>query len=312
MLNIEGAVLLSSTEENIPRWTAEIQKNAPGLDLRVWPDVGRVEDIEFAVVARPPAGDLARYPNLRAIFSMWAGVADLLADESIAHLPIYRMTDPGLTIGIVTYVVHHVTGLHILASEYRPRSWSHPFRVDNKAPDSSCVGILGLGVLGRACAKALTDLEFEVIGYSSTRKEFPNVQSYAGADELKPFLERTDILVCILPNTTATQNFLNRETLAWLKAGAKIINCGRGESIDDDALLEALRSGHVSRAVLDVFRTEPLPPEHPYWDESNVLVTPHCASKPDPGSGSVRILEKIERFLQGEPIEGIVDRDRAY
>ncbi len=311
-VSIEGAVLLSSIEENIPRWTQELRKNAPHLDLRIWPDVGTEEDIEFAIVARPPKGDLARYPNLKAIFSMWAGVADLLDDESIAHLPIVRMTDPGLTTGIVIYVVHHVTGLHILTSDYKPRLWSHPFRVDNKAPESTCVGILGLGVLGSACATALTQLGFNVIGYSNTRKDIPSVQSFMGQTELTPFLQRCDILVCILPNTSETHNFLNAESLSYLKKGAKIINCGRGESIDDDALLEALRSGQVSRAVLDVFRTEPLPPEHPYWEEPNVLVTPHCASKPDPVSGSVIILQKMQQFLQGEPIEGTVDRVRAY
>ncbi len=312
MLNIEGAVLLSSTEENLPRWTEELHKNAPELDLRVWPDVGQEQDIEFAIVARPPPGDLARYPNLKAIFSMWAGVADLLDDKSIAHLPIVRMTDPGLTIGIVIYVVHHVTGLHILASEYKPRLWSHPFRIDNKAPDTTCVGILGLGVLGTACATALAQLGFKVIGFSNSQKEIPGVQSYAGEAQLQTFLGQTDILVCILPNTSETHNFMNRKTLAYLPTGAKIINCGRGESIDDDALLEALRSGHISQAVLDVFRTEPLPPEHVYWGEPNVQVTPHCASKPDPITGSVMILQKMGQFLRGEVIEGVVDREQSY
>lgn len=313
MLNLKVAVLLSTLEKGyIPLWTEEILKNAPEIDLRVWPDVGREEDIEFAVVARPPAGDLARYPNIKAIFSMWAGVADLLADDSIAHVPIVRMTEPGLTIGMVTYVVHHVTGLHILSSEYKIRSWIHPFRVDNRAPGCTCVGILGMGVLGSACATALVNLGFEVIGYSSSRKNIPNIQSYAGEDELKEFLGRTQILVSLLPNTLSTRNLLNRQTLGYLPFGAKIVNCGRGESIDDEALLEALRSGHISRAVLDVFRTEPLPPEDPYWDEPNVLVTPHCASIPDPVTGSVVILEKMAKFLKNEPIEGIVDRSRAY
>ncbi len=312
MPTIEGAVLLSSTEENIPRWTEEFQKKAPQLDLRVWPNVGRVEDIEFAVVARPPSGDLARYPNLRAVFSMWAGVSELLKDRRIEHLPIIRMTEPGLTSGIVTYVVHHVTGLHLLTSEYKPRLWKHPFRVDFRSPSHTRIGILGLGVLGTACAVALRQLEFTVTGFSNTRKDVPSVRSYAGQDELRPFLEKTDILVCLLPTTAKTENFLNRETLSYLPKGAKIINCGRGESIDDDALLEALESGHISHAVLDVFRVEPLPPEHPYWEQPNVLVTPHCASKPDPETGSMVILDKMHRFLNDEPIEGIVDRDLAY
>ncbi len=306
------AVLFATTEENVERWTAELRRVAPDMDLRVWPDVGTVEDIAYAIVARPPSGELTRFPNLKAVFSMWAGVEDLLSDSRLDHLPIVRMTEPGLTNGIVVYVVHHVIGYHMHVSSYQPRVWDHPFQTVYKAPRSTCVGILGLGVLGKACGKALVGLGFDVIGYSSNRKQIPGVHSYAGDDELNEFLSRTDILVSLLPRTPATDNFLNRETLAQLPKGARIINCGRGESIDDDALLEALRSGHIGGAVLDVFRVEPLPDDHPYWDEPNVTVTPHCASKPDPATASLVILEKMEKMKRGEPVEGIVNRARHY
>ena len=309
---MSGAVLFATTEENIERWTKELRRNSPDLDLRIWPEVGQVEDIEFAIVARPPRGDLARYPNLKAIFSMWAGVEDLLSDSSIAHLPIVRMAEPGLTSGIVVYVVHHVTGFHIQISEYKPRVWQHPFQTVFKSPWDTCVGILGLGVLGEACAAALTQLGFTVIGFSNSRKDIPNVHSYFGQSQFKEFLNRTEILVCLLPRTSATDNLLNEQTLAQLPSGACLVNCGRGEPIDDDALLKAVRRGHIAGAVLDVFRTEPLPPEHPYWDEPNVTVTPHCASKPDPATASLVILENMEKMKKGEPIVGIVNRKRAY
>ena len=309
---MSGAVLFATTEENIERWTKELRRNAPDLDLRIWPDVGHIEDIEFAIVAKPPRGELARYPNLKAIFSMWAGVEDLLLDSSIAHLPIVRMTEPGLTNGIVVYVVHHVTGFHIQISEYKPRVWQHPFQTVFKSPRDTCVGILGLGVLGEACAAALTQLGFTVIGFSNSRKDIPNVHSYFRQSQFKEFLNRTEILVCLLPRTSATDNLLNEQTLAQLPSGACLVNCGRGEPIDDDALLKAVRSGHIAGAVLDVFRTEPLPPEHPYWDEPNVTVTPHCASKPDPATASLVILENMEKMKKGEPIDGIVNRKRAY
>ena len=309
---MSGAVLFATTEENIERWTKELRRNAPDLDLRIWPDVGHIEDIEFAIVAKPPRGDLARYPNLKAIFSMWAGVEDLLLDSSICHLPIVRMTEPGLTSGIVVYVVHHVTGFHIQISEYKPRVWQHPFQTVFKSPRDTCVGILGLGVLGEACAAALTQLGFTVIGFSNSRKDIPNVHSYFGQSQFKEFLNRTEILVCLLPRTSTTDNLLNEQTLAQLPSGACLVNCGRGEPIDDDALLKAVRSGHIAGAVLDVFRTEPLPPEHPYWDEPNVTVTPHCASKPDPATASLVILENMEKMKKGEPIDGIVNRKRAY
>ncbi len=309
---MDDAVLFATTAENTERWTTELRRNDPDLDLRIWPDVGRVEDITYAIVARPPAGELARYPNLKAIFSMWAGVEDLLSDSRLNHLPIVRMTEPGLTDGIVVYVVHHVIGIHMHVSCYQPRAWEHPFHSNYKAPRNTCVGILGLGVLGRACAAALVQLGFEVVGYSASRKELPNVQSFAGPDELGQFLGRTDILVDLLPRTVETDNFLNQETLAQLPRGAYVINAGRGESIDDDALLAAVRSGHIAGAVLDVFRTEPLPDDHPYWDEPNVTVTPHCASKPDPATASAVILEKMQKMKRGEPVEGVVDRTRNY
>ena len=311
-MQVNGAVLFATIEENTPRWIEELLNLAPDLDLRVWPDVGNKDEVVFAIVARPPRDELAQYRNLQVVFSMWAGVADLLADESIADLPIVRMTEPGLTAGIVTYVVHHVTGLHIRSCDYNSLVWEHPFRIHNKPPADCCVGILGFGVLGQACATALLHLGFKVIGYSSTRKYVDNVHSYAGENELSSFLSQSDILVCLLPNTVATANMLNEYTLGMLPKGACVINCGRGESIDDDALLNALRSRTIDRAVLDVFRIEPLPPDHPYWSEPNVVVTPHCASKPDPASGSRVILEKIVRFQNGSPIEGIVDRTRAY
>ena len=309
---MKETILFATTEENPERWTTELRRHAPQLDLRIWPDVGQVEDIEYAIVARPPAGELARYPNLKAILSMWAGVEDLLSDPQLEHLPIVRMTEPGLTDGIVVYVAHHVIGFHMQVSHYRQRSWEHPFHSNYKAPRDTCVGILGLGVLGKACAIALDQLGFKVIGYSARRKQVSNVQSYAGPDELGEFLGQTDILVSILPRTPQTDNFVNRETLDQLPPGARIINVGRGESIDDEALLEAIQSGHLAGAVLDVFRTEPLPDDHPFWDEPNITVTPHCASKPDPATASAVILEKMEKLKRGEPVEGIVDRNRYY
>ena len=309
---MSGAVLFVSTEENSTTWSNALLTQAPEMDLRVWPNVGTPEDVEYAIVARPPSGELAQLPNLKAVFSMWAGVEDLLADSGIAHLPIIRMTEPGLTNGMVVYVVHHVTGFHIHSGAYKSFKWEHPFHANYKSPCNTCVGILGLGVLGVACAQALIQLGFTVIGYSNTRKKIANVESYAGETEIPEFLSRSEVLVCLLPRTVSTDNFLNRNTLKMLPRGARIINCGRGEAIDDDALLEAIHDGQVSGAVLDVFKTEPLPINHPYWGEPNVLVTPHCASKPDPKTASAVIIEKIKKLEQGLLVEGLVDRTRTY
>ncbi len=309
---MKQAVLFSSTQENPERWVSQLRRLEPDMDLRVWPDVGCLEDIEYAIVARPEKGDLARYPNLKAVFSMWAGVEDLLAEPALKDIAIVRMVEPGLTAGIVAYVVHHVTGIYNKTWYYNSRDWAHPFHSNFQVPQSTCVGILGLGHLGIPCANALVHLNFEVIGYSNSRKSVPQVHSYAGSDELPAFLSRSNILVCILPRTPQTEDIVNSNTLSMLPRGAYVINCGRGESVCDDDLLEFVRNGHIAGAVLDVFREEPLPADHPFWDEPNITVSPHCASKPDPVSGSEVIVRKMEQFKRCEPIDGVVVRERAY
>ena len=306
------AVLFSTTQENPDLWVPQLRRLAPDMDLRLWPDVGSPEEVEYAIVARPEKGDLARYPNLKAVFSMWAGVEDLLAEPSIRHIPIIRMVEPGLTAGIVAYVVHHVTGIYNQTSYYNSREWKHPFHSNFTVPQSTCVGILGLGHLGIPCANALVHLNFQVIGFSSSRKSVPQVQSYCGSDDLPEFLSRSQILVSILPRTPQTENFINAKTLSALPPNAHLINCGRGETVCDEDLLEFVRNGHIAGAVLDVFRKEPLPPDHPFWDEPNITVSPHCASKPDPVSASEVILQKMEQFKRGEAVDGTVVRERAY
>ena len=311
---MRGAVLFATTEENVERWTSELLKRAPTLDLRIWPDIGNPADIQFAIVARPQDGALDRCPNLRAVFSMWAGVDGLFPLVPDERISVVRMVEPGLTNGIVTYVVHHVIGFHISVRLYQRRSWQHPFHKNIKVTSDTRVGILGFGHLGQACAEVLLQLGFVVSGFSQTRKNFPGVVCYAGAAELKEFLGNTDVLVSLLPNTPASSNLLNRETLSCLPSGAALINCGRGESVDDAALLDAIQSGHLCGAVLDVFRTEPLPDDHPFWDEPKITISPHCASKPDPRSGSQVILENMDRILRGEslPPGHLASRETGY
>ncbi len=305
---------MASMEVDVGQWVAEFRDKGPHLDFRVWPDVGNKDDVEYVVAARPPKGVLAQFPNLKCVLSMWAGVEDLLKDPAIGDIPIVRMIDPGLTNGIVTYVVHHVIGFHIHTDYYDLPEWKHPFHEEMRIAGDTRVGILGLGVLGQACADALVSLGFKVSGFSSSRKNISNIESYAGKSEFPEFLSQTDILVSILPRTANTDNMLNHETLAMLPRGSYLINCGRGEVIDDDALLEVVRSGQIAAAVLDVFRIEPLPQDHPFWTEPNITVTPHCASKPDPRTSIESVLANIERMERGIelPLEQVARRGRGY
>ncbi len=282
-----------------------------GLDFHLATDIPP-EKVDYVVYA--PNGDLSDFTpfsRLKAVLSLWAGV-EKIADNETLTVPLSRMVDDGLTVGMTEWVVGHVLRYHLDMDEnitQTDTSWNHdvPPRVEKRA-----VCILGLGALGEAAAKALSALHFHAIGWSRTPKNIPGVTCLHGPDGLRDALSQAEIVVLLLPDTPATQNILNAQTLALLPKGAKIINPGRGPLIDDDALLDALNSGHVGHATLDVFRVEPLPADHPYWAHPNVTVTPHIASETRPRTAAQVICENIRRGEAGAPFLHLVDRDLGY
>jgi glyoxylate/hydroxypyruvate reductase len=174
------------------------------------------------------------------------------------------------------------------------------------------VAVLGLGELGRACAQALAGLNFPVLGWSRSPRSVPGIECHAGEDGLEAVLARAEIVVTLLPHTPATESLMDARRLALLPRGARLINPGRGALIDDAALLAALESGQVGHATLDVFRTEPLPPDHPFWAHPRVTVTPHVAAETRPDTASRVIAENIRRCEAGEPLLHLVEPDRGY
>ncbi len=174
------------------------------------------------------------------------------------------------------------------------------------------VGMLGLGELGSACARALAALNFDVAGWSRREKVLPGIATHHGADGLDAVLARSDILVLLVPLTADTEGLMSAKRIARLPKGAVIVNPGRGPLIDDDALIAALDAGHLSHATLDVFRVEPLPPSHPFWAHPRVTVTPHIASTTRPETAAGVIAENIRRGEAGEPFLHRVDRGAGY
>lgn len=305
-------VLLTSHDEDADAWLREIRAAAPGIDLRLEAEVDAPEDVEYAIVGRTRPGELRRYPNLRAILSMWAGVEHLLADDTVpAHLPIVRMVEPSLTRGMAEYVTCHVLNTLLRTRDYALR-WDHPQRMTPRFAPDLPVGIMGLGVLGQACAQALCRLDFPVHGWSRRGQPVEGVTVHAGGEGLATFLAASQVVVLLLPNTPATNNLLDAATFALMNPGTVLINAGRGELVDDDALLAALDAGTVGHAVLDVFRVEPLPDAHPYWSHPGVTVTPHLASITDPRSAAPVLADNLARLRRGEPAWPLVDRERGY
>jgi glyoxylate/hydroxypyruvate reductase A len=301
-------------------WAGEMRKLAPDLDVRVWPDqAGELADIRYAVVWLPPPNVLHALPNLKVIFSLGAGVDAILNDPAVpGNIPVVRVNEPDLTMRMTEYVVlqvlmHHRQQRRIDENQKR-RVWdSFP----THGASDLAVGIMGLGVLGSDAAQKLYSLGFKVAGWSRTRKHIPGVHCYAGAAELDSFLRRTDLLVSLLPHTPETNGIINRDLIGKLSRngpfGAPIlINAARGRQQVEADILAALDSGELHAATLDVFETEPLPPDSPLWTHPKVTVTPHCAADSDAATISAYVLRQIRNHEAGMPLANVVDRRRGY
>ena len=307
------ALLFLSPDDPAEPWREELRARMPELEVRIWPAIGDPGEIEIALVWRAPPGELARYPQLKAILSLGAGIEGLVADPTLPDVPIARMVDPSLSRTMSEYVLlavlRHHRELDRFERAQRARRWD--FSLPPQATDRP-VGIMGQGELGARAAGLLAAQGFPVMGWSRTAKSIAGVTSYAGRSELHAFLQRSAILVCLLPLTAETRGILDAEAFASLPHGACVINVARGDHLVEADLLAALDSGHLAGATLDVFRTEPLPPDHPFWRHPKVLITPHVASYSLPATAADGVVDNIRRARAGQPLRHQVDRARGY
>ena len=292
------AFLTRLSDDVAEKWLSALRAALPGDDI----EAGLAPNAEVAVVAAPNPGDLAKFPKLSFIQSAWAGVDGLLTDPLLPRqVPLARLIDPSLATQMAEAVAAHVLALHRQAPAYRAQQTQATWR---QLPQASAgerkVGLLGFGEMARASAGLLERLGFQVSAWSRSH------------GELSALLAGSDIVVNLLPLTAQTRGILGRETFARTKPGAAIINVGRGGHLVEPDLLESLASGQISHAVLDVFETEPLPADHPFWRHPAITLLPHVAAITDPVSASQRIAVNIDRFRAGEPVEGLVSPDRGY
>lgn len=310
------ALLFTSKYDDPEAWRAAMAENLPGEAFRVWPqETGDPRDIEFALAWGPKRGELARFPNLKAIFSLGAGVEHLFRDPDLpTGIPVVRLVDPGLTLRMTEYVVHWVLhfhrGFHAYAQSQRRGEWKQ--RPAPPLPEKRRVGVLGLGVLGCDAAQTLAALGFDVAGWSRSPKDLDGVRCFYGADAFHPFLSEQDIAVCLLPLTDETRGIIDRRALAALPRGACLINAGRGPQVVEQDLLDALDTGHLDSAALDVFEIEPLRDGHPIWTHPKVTVTPHIASQTSPDTAAPEIAANIRRIRAGDAPYPIAERIKGY
>jgi glyoxylate/hydroxypyruvate reductase len=275
-------------------------------------------EVHYAAVWKPVPGELAALPNLRVIFNLGAGVDALMADASLPKVPLVRVAVGDLTGRMTEYVVLHVLMHHrqepYLRASQRQKRWQPRYQWPASAVS---VGIMGLGTLGSSAAEALLRLGFRVSGWSRNPKQLKGVECFHGQAQLDAFLERTDILVCLLPLTPDTRHILNRPLFAKLRRGGPIgapvlINAGRGGLQAEADILQCLDDGTLGAVSLDVYATEPLPADSPFWTHPKVVLTPHNAADTDPDEISEYVARQIERFEAGGALENVVDPARGY
>ena len=308
-------VLISAPPEVAAEYAPHLERAfaAEELEIALTTEADRAESVEYVIYhPKGPVTDYAVFPKLRAVLSLWAGVERALANPTMTA-PLCRMVDPSLTQGMIEYVAGHVLRYHLGIDAHiqgQDGEWRNgmipPLARDRR------VGVLGLGALGGEVAQALADLGFAVEGWSRRPREPGRIPAHHGEDGLAALLSRSEILVTLLPATAETENLLNRRTLALLPRGARLINPGRGGVVNDQALIDALDEGHLAHATLDVFRIEPLPPEHPFWSHPGITVTPHVAAETRADTAAEIIALNIRRDQDGDPLLYRVDRAQGY
>ncbi|MFT4270587.1 MAG: glyoxylate/hydroxypyruvate reductase A [Pantoea sp.] len=294
-------------------WQRWLAQHAPDIQLHIWPDIDDAEQVEVLVAWQPPDDVMATFPNLKALMSVGAGADQFDLSKLPPELPVVRMIEPGLTQGMVEYVTFAVLGLHRDMPRYfqqqREQLWqTHRIYTAGERR----VGVMGLGELGQASLKQLVSLGFNCAGWSRTPRDIDGVRCWHGSEQLAEFLAWSDILVCLLPLTDTTRGLLNAELFAQLPSGAALVQVGRGPQLNDDHLLAALARGQLSAAVIDVTDPEPLPAGHPFWHHPAIWLTPHIASQTQTDSAVAALVENLRRYQRGEPMVGVIDRNRGY
>ncbi|MBU9454861.1 2-hydroxyacid dehydrogenase [Burkholderia multivorans] len=311
-------ILFHSPHQDAAAWRDAFARVLPEAELRAW-QPGDTAAADYALVWRAPPAFFAPRDGLRAIFNLGAGVDALLALERAhpgtlpRHVPLVRLEDSGMAQQMIEYVTHAVLRYLRRFDEYDALQHERRWQVLDAHPRASfVVAVLGLGVLGTQVARALAALGLPVRGYSRSPKRIDGIETFAGDDALDACLDGAKVLVNLLPSTPATDGLLCARTFARLAPGAYLINVARGAHLVEADLLDALASGRIAAATLDVFQHEPLPADHPFWQTPRITITPHSSAETLRDEAVEQIAAKIRAFERGEPVGGIVDYARGY
>jgi len=308
------SLVLLAQRRNMLEWRKALLREDPNLEVEVWPDIKDKNRVQFAVCWNQPRHLLDSFPNLKAVSSLGAGVDHLLKDESLPQsVDICRVVSPSLVQQMKEYVLGATLGIQRNFVRYIRQKDQGKWQVHNHSAATDWrVGVMGLGELGRPVAEQLAQVGYQVSGWSRSKKKLKKVTCFAGTKELESFLQNTQILICLLPLTNETEGILDLDLFKKLGHPGWIVNVARGEHLVDEDLIYALDSNILQGSWLDVFSEEPLPDRHPFWNRSNIILTPHIASITQPEEVAEQIVDNYKRALSGMELNYAVDRDKEY
>lgn len=306
------AICFNTSLGDVDAWTTHLGTLLPEEEIRVWPDVGDRSEIDIVIMWDLPVEELATFPNLEAILVLGAGANHLRPVELLPDVPIVRLVDDTVAKDMGAYVLHWLLHHHRGFDRYLEQESEHNWdRHQYAAVEDHVVGICGMGNIGRHIANVIGPLGYTIRGWSRSGTPVDGIDVFDG-DHLDEFLAGTNTLVNVLPMTQDTRRLLDADRLAQLPSGAVLINVGRGGTLDDDALIASLDSGHLRAAVLDVFRGEPIAADSPFWAHPKVRVTPHISGFTYPRSAATYLAANIGRIRRGEAPFPLFDRTRGY
>jgi glyoxylate/hydroxypyruvate reductase A len=310
-------VTFCCTDTKAQPWLEGLRAALPGARVELWSPGASPAD--YAVVWAPPQAFFDEQTSLKGVFNIGAGVDALVKLRLPAAVPIVRLDDAGMSVQMAEYVCHavirHFREFDAYEADVAKGQWS--YRKPRSRADFP-VGVMGLGVLGERVSLAMKQFDFPVLGWSRSAKSIAGVQCFSGFKDVggfNDFLAATRILVCLLPLTPETENILNYSNLARLLPGAYVINVARGAHLVDDDLLALLSNGRLAGATLDVFRQEPLPPAHPFWQHEKITLTPHTSARTLRAESIAQIASKILALQGGAAVfsmAGVVDMKKGY
>ena len=305
------SLAIISPGRNPQIWIDAIRKYDPEIKIQVYPDIQAPEEVEMALLWQHPPGYLKTFPNLKLISSLGAGVDHILSDSAVPKdMPIVRIVDEKLTWSMTNYVIMGVLNFHRQLTRYQLDQQRKVWDMTNPEIPVK-VGVMGVGALGGDVLDKLNYMGFEVVGFGfGEKKNFP--YPYFSKNQLQEFLNEINVLVCLLPLTPDTEGILNKNLFEKCQRGTFLINVARGKHLVEEDLIPAIDAGFLSGALLDVYSVEPLPKEHPFWEESRIQLTPHIASVTNPSAAAPQIVENFKRIKSNQALINLVSREKGY